>query len=170
MTIRRVIWLVVFSGLILSGLPVCGQEVEPAVVDTASATAEPAEDVGEPEEAEETAEEMLTWADSLVIKEAVMCEEVENREPEYIGTTFGKDIELVYCHTVVERAQDSTSIRHVWYFGDEEMASVPLKVGKSARWRTWSSKIILPRWTGDWRVDIVSEHGRILRSVRFKTE
>ena len=48
--------------------------------------------------------------------------------------------------------------------------SVRLKVDKSARWRTWSSKIILPRWTGDWRVDVVSEHGRVLGSVSFKIE
>lgn len=32
----------------------------------------------------------------------------------------------------------------------------------------WSSKIIPPQWTGPRRVDIVSEHGRLLLHLPFE--
>ena len=150
------------------------QETEPTAVESDSVASEKVEPdsvaLEEPEKAEEPEKPIFTWADSLKIKEAVLCEEVENREPEYIGTTFSKDIELVYCYTVVHGAQDTTTIRHVWYFGDKKMGAVPLRIKKSKRWRTWSNKKILPEWTGKWKVDVVSVHGRVLKSVAFEIQ
>ena len=153
---------------------VASQEIEPdSVVSGEPEKADEPEQAEEPQKAEEPEaleEQIFTWADSLKIKEAVLCEEVENREPEYIGTTFSKDVELVYCYTVVQGAQGTTTIKHVWYFGDKKMGAIPLKIKKSKRWRTWSNKTILPEWTGKWKVDIVSVHGRVLKSVAFEIE
>jgi hypothetical protein len=46
------------------------------------------------------------------------------------------------------------------------MARVSLRVA-GPNWRTWSSKTILPEWTGEWRVDVVGPDGTVLRSVDF---
>ncbi len=61
---------------------------------------------------------------------------------------------------------DTTSIFHVWFHEDKEMAKVELVIGSSP-WRTWSSKLILKEWQGIWRVDIQLANGRLLRSKEF---
>ena len=62
---------------------------------------------------------------------------------------------------------DSTTVSHVWYHGENRRADVKLNV-RGYRWRTWSTKVIQKDWTGDWRVDIVSADGKILKSKRFR--
>ena len=190
MRLRREGWFIIFvlTTVFLSVLfaYAVAQETEPTAVDSDSVASEKAEpdsvaleepekveepeQAEEPQKAEEPEKQIFTWADSLKIKEAVLCEEVEKKEPEYIGTTFSKDVELVYCYTVVQGAQGTTTFKHVWYFGDKKMGAIPLKIKKSKRWRTWSNKTILPEWTGKWKVDIVSVHGRVLKSVAFEIE
>jgi hypothetical protein len=66
----------------------------------------------------------------------------------------------------VAGAADTTAITQVWYYNDREIARVELAV-KSASWRTWSSKKILPEWQGIWRVDVLSPDGEVLRSGSF---
>lgn len=46
-------------------------------------------------------------------------------------------------------------IRHTWYKDDAKVAEVDLTVGVSPRWRTWSSKRIVPQvHAGKWKVVI----------------
>jgi hypothetical protein len=48
------------------------------------------------------------------------------------------------------------------------MAKIGLSISPP-QWRTWSSKIILPDWKGDWKVEIVSgDH--ILKTLTFIIE
>lgn len=50
-------------------------------------------------------------------------------------------------------------VRHTWFKDDVQQAEVELEVGASPRWRTWSSKRILPQvHAGDWKV-VVSTTG-----------
>ena len=62
---------------------------------------------------------------------------------------------------------DSTTVSHVWYHGEIRRADVQLNV-RGYRWRTWSTKVIQEDWTGEWRVDVVSADGKILKSKRFR--
>jgi hypothetical protein len=100
---------------------------------------------------------------------ATICTEIVKREPVGAGESFPATVEKLFCHTLVEGAQDNTSITHVWYYGDRIMAEVPLAVN-SVRWRTWSSKRMMPGWTGAWRVDIQDENGTVLTSASFRLE
>jgi len=97
---------------------------------------------------------------------ASICKEVEEREPVGKGESFPPDVGKLYCHNLVEGAEDSTTVTHIWYYGEEEMAKVDLPV-RSSHWRTWSSKVILPQWKGWWRVDILSVQGDTLTSLYF---
>lgn len=46
-------------------------------------------------------------------------------------------------------------IRYTWYKDDGKMAEVDVKVGVSPRWRSWSSKRIVPQvHAGKWKVVI----------------
>jgi anti-sigma factor RsiW len=51
-------------------------------------------------------------------------------------------------------------LRHTWYKDDAKVAEVDLTVGVSTRWRTWSSKKIVPKaHAGKWKVVVVSTVG-----------
>ncbi len=97
---------------------------------------------------------------------ASICEGIEEREPVDKGESFTAQVGKLYCHTLVEGAEDSTAVTHIWYHGEKEMAKVTLPV-RSSHWRTWSSKRIIPQWTGWWRVDVLSEEGDTLASAYF---
>jgi hypothetical protein len=62
-----------------------------------------------------------------------------------------------------------SSVTHVWYYENEEMARVELPV-RSPNWRTWSSKSILPAWSGQWKVDILDPNDEVLVSESFTIE
>lgn len=92
---------------------------------------------------------------------------VEERMPVGTADSFDADVEQVYCWCRVKGAADTTLVKHVWFYEGKEMASVELPV-KSASWRTWSSKKILPEWTGQWTVKIIDAAGNELESNSFR--
>lgn len=118
--------------------------------------------VAKPEIVKEVASEP-----SLEIVEAAICTEVSNRTPIGTAEAFPPDINNLCCFTTVMGALRETFIRHLWFFGDQMMAEVTLPV-KSVRWRTYSSKKILPQWQGPWRVEIQDENGEMLTKIDFE--
>lgn len=102
----------------------------------------------------------------LTVEEMVFCAAVQDRAPSLPDTAFASTVEDVWCFVRVTGAADTTSITHVWYYNDRELSRIDLPV-KSANWRTWSSKMILPEWQGIWRVDVLSPAGDVLKSGTF---
>ncbi len=102
----------------------------------------------------------------LTVEEMVFCTAVQDRAPSLPDTAFASTVEDVWCFVRVTGAADTTSITHVWYYNDRELSRIDLAV-KSANWRTWSSKMILPDWQGTWRVDVLSAAGDVLKSGTF---
>ncbi len=102
----------------------------------------------------------------LEVDEMVFCTAVENRQPVGVDTAFSNMVEQVYCFTKIYSIVDTTSISHVWYYNNVEMARVKLSV-KAKPWRTWSSKRIVEEWQGKWRVEVESADGDILSSKEF---
>lgn len=101
--------------------------------------------------------------------ETAICTSVEERQPEGIAASFSPDVGQVFFWTKCVGATDTTVIQHVWTRQGETIATVELPV-KSSSWRTWSSKQILPSWTGDWEVRVLDADGNILKAVSFKIE
>jgi hypothetical protein len=97
---------------------------------------------------------------------SAICVDVQDREPVGVDTTFNSDVGFLFCFTRIEGAADSTSVTHAWYYGDSKMAEITLPV-KSARWRTYSKKQILPQHTGKWNVVVLSEAGDPLAQMSF---
>lgn len=110
----------------------------------------------------------MTADDSVTVRAAIVTTGVQDRTPvdtlQVVNLT--EDVTTVYCWSHIAGAEGETSVAHVWYHGDEEMARVELRVA-SPSWRTWSSKQIIPTWTGDWRVEIESADGEVLKTVPF---
>ena len=105
----------------------------------------------------------------ITIEEMQICSSVEDRKPIGISTIFSADVDRVYCFTKLSSNLDTTSVSHVWYYNEKEMANIELKI-KAKTWRTWSSKRILNNWTGNWRVDVLSPSGEVLATKDFVVE
>jgi hypothetical protein len=102
----------------------------------------------------------------LTVERLVFCTDVVDREPVGETTQFLHSIARIYCFSQIAGAADTTTVQHVWYFGDKEMARVDLPV-RSSSWRTWSSKKMADGWADVWRVDVVSPDGTVLDSKEF---
>lgn len=57
---------------------------------------------------------------------------------------------------------------HRWEYGGRVMAEVTIEVGAD-RWRAWSSKRLLPAWTGVWQVSVVAD-GQVLGTWTLDVE
>jgi hypothetical protein len=161
-------------------LPVYAQAPVPAEVDTAEKMPEPEmkKEMAEPEKVTkpettketgetkkpaemETAEEMEAAEETaemelnLTVEEMTFCTGVEEREPVSRDTMFSSDAGQIFFWSNVLNEGDEASIEHVWYYNGEEMARVMLPANYP-RNRVWSSKTILPEWTGDWTVMIMA--------------
>jgi hypothetical protein len=105
-------------------------------------------------------------AQAVTVVKALVCLEIVDRIPVGTGEVIPAKTERVFCFTQVDGAQGETQITHNWYHQGALKASVVLPV-RTGTWRTWSSKSLLPEWTGEWMVEILSEDGTPLDSVIF---
>jgi hypothetical protein len=106
---------------------------------------------------------------STLTVEAKLCTSVVDRVPQGEATKFGSDVGQVYLWCRVNGATDTTHVEHLWYYKGEEKASIKLPV-KTASWRTWSKKTIMPQWTGQWEVKIVDVDWHVLKTIAFTVE
>jgi len=121
----------------------------------------------QPQEKTAAAEVQKEAVAPVMTVEAELCAGVEERMPTGMADTFTPDVGEVYLWCKVTGCMDTTVLHHVWYHNGEQMADVELPV-RSPAWRTWSSKKILPTWTGDWEVKIVDADGNEMKSLPFK--
>ena len=102
----------------------------------------------------------------LSVEESHIALDVIDRMPVGSDSTFVASVGRVYCWTRVAGAEGEVAIHHVWFHGDQEMADTELRIGGSP-WRTWSSKAIVPEWTGAWRVEVRDSAGNVIETIRF---
>lgn len=105
-------------------------------------------------------------AADLSVAQGVITTQVVDRAPVDAVETYPASVGKLYCFTRIVGAAEPTTITQVWYRGDREMARVELPV-RSSDWRTWSSKRILPSWSGDWRVEVLDAAGKVLQTIPF---
>jgi len=102
----------------------------------------------------------------IKVDEMAVCTSVEDRQPVGTDTSFMKTIGQLYCFVKVSGESDSTSVFHTWFYEDKDMAKVELSV-KGKTWRTWSSKKIVEDWVGNWKVELSSTTGDVLKTLEF---
>lgn len=105
-------------------------------------------------------------AQEITVSQAVVCQEIVDRMPVGSGDVIPAGTERVFCFTRIDGAIGETEITHNWYYKGALKASVVLPV-RTSEWRTWSSKTLLPEWTGDWMVEVLSKDGTPLESLIF---
>lgn len=107
--------------------------------------------------------------DTNVVSRAVLTTGIEQREPVDVlkdnlkRTQFS---EKLYFFTEIKNLQGKI-IHHLWFHQDQLMAEIPLTVG-AVRYRTYSSKNIMPSQTGQWRVEVVTQQGQLLAQKSFR--
>ena len=114
----------------------------------------------------------LTFTDvqaQISIEQIEIGTGIENRTLIGSDSTFANNVNTLYCFTKVNGAESSPTLRHVWYYENEEKASVDLTI-RTNSFRTWSSKKIWKTWTGEWKVDVVDENGEVLATKKFIIE
>ena len=107
--------------------------------------------------------------DTNVVSRAVLTTGITQREPVDVlkdnlkRTQFS---EKLYFFTEIKNLQ-GRMIHHLWFHQDQLMAEIPLTVG-AVRYRTYSSKNIMPSQTGQWRVEVVTLQGQLLAQKSFR--
>lgn len=104
------------------------------------------------------------------VASAVVCTEIDREQRTAIGEAerFPASSERLYCLSDVRDAEGG-QVWHAWIHEGVTRARVALPV-RGKRWRTWSSKRLLPSWTGDWEVKVLTDDGIVLSTVRFTVE
>lgn len=100
----------------------------------------------------------------IAVSEIVLTSGVADREPVDTVTSFAAADGKAFIFARIKNTEAPARLTFVWYLDDVERARVPMKIGTSSRWRTWSSSNIGP---GNWRVDLVDETGAVLAQKSF---
>lgn len=92
---------------------------------------------------------------------------VDNREPviqvasidsgSYRSITFFSELKDLSGHNVT----------HQWTFDGEVKFEKTFEV-KGPRWRVWTSKTLVPSWTGTWTVNVLDDDRSVLASNSFE--
>ena len=90
---------------------------------------------------------------------------IENKEPVSDLKEISSDINRIYFFTELMGLNGHTII-HRWEYNGQVHAEISFQVGGN-RWRTWSSKNILPSWKGKWLVSVLDEGGNIIEQSSF---
>lgn len=105
-------------------------------------------------------------AAAMTVTEAVVARSIVDRAPQDTGSVFPADVAQLVLFTRLSGGAAESTIHHVWFHGDEQVADVELRVGGSP-WRTWSRKTVPAEWTGAWHVEIRDGAGTVLKRVDF---
>ena len=90
---------------------------------------------------------------------------IVRHEPRDSVLSLGSNERKIYYFTELRGMKGKTAI-HRWQYEGKVMAEIRFKV-KGERWRIWSSKNLVPGWTGAWKVSVVGEDGKVLATNDF---
>lgn len=94
---------------------------------------------------------------------------IDSREPvDELEGAAAADLSRLYFFTELRDLEGQT-VTHRWTYDGDTMAEVSF-TPEGARWRVWSSKELLPQWTGTWTVEVVDAAGNVLsaKSIDYR--
>jgi hypothetical protein len=110
-------------------------------------------------EPEPQAEEVKPDLPDLRVNSLLMCEFVIDslRKPINSGDEFSVTLDRIYCYSGIRNALSDRTIIYEWYFEGNYINSIPIKIGRSVHWRSWTYKTINDAQIGKWFVVIKDE-------------
>lgn len=100
------------------------------------------------------------------VARAVFTSQIIDREPVDSLSKFYNKTNRIYFFTDL-RGLAGQIVTHKWEHDGQVMAEIKFKVGSGSRWRVYSSKNLLPTWTGQWTVSVIDENGEPLNVSIF---
>jgi hypothetical protein len=106
----------------------------------------------------------------LTLKKASICTAIQDHMPVGVAEHFPWTTPRIFVWSLLGASDPPVKVHHRYYFEDELVSDVTLKVG-SSYWRTWSFHTLSGQLhIGAWHVDITTEDGRVLRRLHFAIE
>ena len=109
---------------------------------------------------------LATPAMAAEVSRALFTIGVDNREPvlqvdsinssSYTSISFFTELNDLEGHNVT----------HQWTYNGKVMFEKTFEV-KGSRWRVWTSKTLIPSWTGTWTVNVLADDRTVLASKSF---
>ena len=93
---------------------------------------------------------------------------IEDRELVGEGDRFEANGGRVYTRLVVDNPGPETALAMVWRRDGHIVQSLPVTVGQSPRWRTWSYKTLRKGDVGAWTVEVLDEEGTAIARTAFE--
>lgn len=100
------------------------------------------------------------------VARAIFTSGIVDREPVDDLATMPNSAERIYFFSEL-RDLEGQIVTHRWEYNDKVMAEVKFKVG-GPRWRVYSSKNLLPEWTGHWTVIVLDENDWPIKASVFE--
>jgi hypothetical protein len=116
-------------------------------------------------QSDDTGESKLSAA-KIVLVQALMCEDLQERIPQNTTTVFSIERRKAICFTSFDPVTEKTIIYHQWFHREQTSAKMQLTL-KPPRWSTYSSIQLRAEDIGPWRVEISDSQGHILDVLRF---
>jgi hypothetical protein len=121
---------------------------------------------GSAEQAAATAEAPASEINRGTVARAIFTSQIVDREPVDSLTHVPNSQDRVFFFSDL-RGLNGQIVTHRWEYNGKVMAEVKFKVG-GPRWRVYSSKNLLPEWTGKWTVVVSDESGWPLKASIFE--
>lgn len=101
------------------------------------------------------------------VSRAIFTIGVDNREPVIQVDSIDNDsyTSISFFTELTDLA--GQTVTHQWTYGDKVMFEKSFEV-RGARWRVWTSKTLIPDWTGTWTVNVLDDSGAVLASESFE--
>ena len=100
------------------------------------------------------------------VARAMFTTGIVDREPVDDLATVPNTEDRIYFFTDL-RNLEGQIVTHRWEYNNKVMAEVTFQVG-GPRWRVFSSKNLLPHWTGHWTVIVSDENGWPIKASVFE--
>ncbi len=91
---------------------------------------------------------------------------IDNREPVIMVDSISSDSYNSISFFTELTDLSGHTVTHQWMFNDKIMFEKSFDVA-GARWRVWTSKTLLPSWTGTWTVNVLDDDRSVLESKSF---
>ena len=101
------------------------------------------------------------------ISRALFTTGIDGREPvAMVDSMDSATSNSISFFTEINNMSGET-VTHQWTHHDKVMFEKTFEV-KAARWRVWTSKTLIPDWTGTWTVNVLDNERTLLASKSFE--
>ena len=123
------------------------------------------------ENVEEVENEATEDPPELRVNSFLMCESMIDslRKPMNISDSFPISLKRVYCYSGIRNALSPREIMYEWYFQDQLIDIISIRIGRSVHWRSWTYKSISDSQIGEWYVILRDQITDIALDTTFFT-